>query len=246
MPGVGNDVVDLGEPENQGKSGDGRFLARVFTDQEQEMIALAARPDTLLWSLWAAKEAAYKAISGGSPDLSSVPRRYPVHLAACPTRESHEPFARRGFFAPASPQNSRCVLPGSDLQESCSNSGAEAACFLTGRVTTPRGEVAVRITLADDYVHALAREQGDDFTGIVYRVDRMDRQGDSGDASAFVRRQLVAEVSRRLGHPCTELAVRTDPPGSGVPRLFRGDRRLPVDISLSHDGRFAAFAFLIH
>ncbi|MBE0557548.1 MAG: 4'-phosphopantetheinyl transferase superfamily protein, partial [Proteobacteria bacterium] len=67
MPGVGNDVVDLNEPDNRGKSGDDRFLGRVFTAEERELIARAAAPNTLLWSLWAAKEAAYKAVSGDDP-----------------------------------------------------------------------------------------------------------------------------------------------------------------------------------
>ncbi len=74
MRGVGNDVVDLKEPDNRGKSGDERFLARVFTAQERELIAQAAAPDTLLWSFWAAKEAAYKAVSGGDPRLDYVSR----------------------------------------------------------------------------------------------------------------------------------------------------------------------------
>ena len=83
MPGVGNDVVDLKEPGNRGKSGDDRFLGRVFTAEERGLIAQAAAPDTRLWSLWAAKEAAYKAVSGGDqlsvlldpPSLPGTPRR---------------------------------------------------------------------------------------------------------------------------------------------------------------------------
>jgi len=52
LPGVGNDVVDLKDPENRGKVADDRFLARVFTAEERELIARATVPETLLWALW--------------------------------------------------------------------------------------------------------------------------------------------------------------------------------------------------
>jgi phosphopantetheinyl transferase (holo-ACP synthase) len=57
---VGNDVVDLCAPGARGKAGDRRFVERVFRPEEQRWIRDSACPDLLLWSLWAAKEAAYK------------------------------------------------------------------------------------------------------------------------------------------------------------------------------------------
>ncbi len=80
MPPVGNDVVDLKDPDNFGKSRDGRFLKRVFTPEERGRIAAAERPNALIWSLWAAKEAAYKCVSRKVPAVASAPRRYPVFL----------------------------------------------------------------------------------------------------------------------------------------------------------------------
>ena len=216
MPGVGNDVVDLKESDNRGKSGDDRFLGRVFTVEERELIAQAAAPDTLLWALWAAKEAAYKAVSGGESgsarlSLCSIPRRYPVHL----DRES---------------------VAGMNVAATGADGG------LAGRVITPGGELALRITVTDDYVHALVAGTDADFAGIIQRVDRMDEVGNPGDASAFVRGRLLAEISRRLDCSIDEITFRNDPSLSGAPRLFFRDRPLAADISLSHDGRFTAFA----
>ncbi|MHB9097527.1 MAG: 4'-phosphopantetheinyl transferase superfamily protein [Syntrophales bacterium] len=211
LPGVGNDVVDLKDPGNQGKSGDERFLARVFTARERERIAGAQSPDALLWSLWAAKEAAYKAVSGGDSSVCSIPRRYPVLL------DSGE---ASGTTAAAQGSESR----------------------LTGRVITPRGEVALRITVTDDYVHAVAVGPDADFAGIIQRVDRMDDGGNPGDASAFVRSRLLCEISRRVDCPVADLAVLKEQSGSGAPRVFLRGRPLTVNISLSHDGRFSAFA----
>ena len=75
MPGVGNDVVDLKEPENCGKYADDRFLKRVLTAEERALIAEVGPSDWLLWSFWAAKEAAYKAVSSDAPSVCSIPRR---------------------------------------------------------------------------------------------------------------------------------------------------------------------------
>ena len=82
MLSVGNDVVDLKDPESIGKSRDDRFLDRVFTVEERTLIAKSTRHDTLLWALWAAKEAAYKAVSRGDPEVCSIPRRYHVILTS--------------------------------------------------------------------------------------------------------------------------------------------------------------------
>jgi hypothetical protein len=77
---IGNDIVDLSDTDNIGKSADSRFRQRVFTSDEQERIASAADPDLMLWAIWAAKEAAYKIVN--KSDLLAVftPRRYSVFL----------------------------------------------------------------------------------------------------------------------------------------------------------------------
>jgi phosphopantetheinyl transferase (holo-ACP synthase) len=211
LPGVGNDVVDLRETENQGKSRDERFVGRVFTADERERIAGAQSPDTLLWSLWAAKEAAYKAVSGGDPSVCSIPRRYRVLLAG-----------------------------GGASGKIDAAQGSEGR--LAGRVITPRGEVALQIVVTDDYVHAVAAGSESVLAGIIQRVDCMDVVKDAGGESAFVRGQLLREIACRLECPVEDLAVLKEQSVSDAPRVFLRGMPLAADISLSHDGRFAAFA----
>ena len=215
MPDVGNDVVDLREPENRGKSRDERFLDRVFTAEERERIAGAQSPDTLLWSLWAAKEAAYKAVSGGDPSVCSIPRRY-------------------------------CVLLDDGEVSGTVDAAQGSKGRLAGRVITPRGEVALRITVTDDYVHAVAAGSESVLAGIIQRVDRMDCEEDAGGESAFVRGQLLREIACRLDCPVADLAVLKEQPGSDAPHVFLRGRPLAVNISFSHDGRFAAFALAFY
>jgi phosphopantetheinyl transferase (holo-ACP synthase) len=199
---VGNDVVDLAAPDNLGKSGDGRFLGRVFTAEERALIAGAARPDALLWAFWAAKEAAYKAVSRANPAVCSIPRQYRVVLE-----------------------------PGN---------AAGTADRLAGKVINPGGELVLRIALTADWVHALAAGSEAALDRICRRVEGPDV---AGDPSAFVREALLWEIARRLDCPVGDLSVVKDPNGPGVPRvLFRG-RLLATEVSLSHDGRFTAFAF---
>lgn len=62
-PAVGNDLVDLADPRCVGKARDERFLARVLTAGERSLVAESVDPDRVLWTLWAAKEAAFKAVS---------------------------------------------------------------------------------------------------------------------------------------------------------------------------------------
>ncbi|MBU4580919.1 MAG: 4'-phosphopantetheinyl transferase superfamily protein [Proteobacteria bacterium] len=205
MPGVGNDVVDLKDPENIEKSRNDRFLGRVFTAGEREWIASAPSPDTLLWSLWAAKEAAYKAVSRGDPAVCSIPRQYQVVLDAEDT--TRKPVRR------------------------------------TGKVITPQGKLVLEVAVSADLVHALAAGAEETLRRLCRRVKRLDGGKSAGDPSVFVRGALLREIARRLNCPVTDLSIVKNQDGLGAPRvIFRGDL-LAAEVSLSHDGRFAAFAF---
>ncbi len=78
MPHIGNDVVDLREPANAGKSQDSRFLKKILTNAEIEFVQHAENPDAALWSHWAGKETAYKVIKKSYPDAAFLPRQWQV------------------------------------------------------------------------------------------------------------------------------------------------------------------------
>lgn len=82
---IGNDIVDLNDSDATGIIDNKRFIARVFTAQEQKLIFGCGEPERILWAIWACKESAYKAmrrINAGTifchknfavdPDLSMV------------------------------------------------------------------------------------------------------------------------------------------------------------------------------
>lgn len=66
---VGNDIVDLSIADIQHKYLDKRFLIRVFSQFEQEAITQSIDKNIILWSIWAAKEAAFKALKKNVSEL---------------------------------------------------------------------------------------------------------------------------------------------------------------------------------
>jgi phosphopantetheinyl transferase (holo-ACP synthase) len=86
---IGNDIVDLDEESRDPLRDEARFCARVFADCEMAYIASAIDPTGAsarprdgrmrrLWTLWAAKEAAYKALQRHRPHAEFIPRDFLV------------------------------------------------------------------------------------------------------------------------------------------------------------------------
>ena len=72
---VGNDIVDLGFfdlPASQHV----RYLDRVCTPEETEVVRDSTEPCTCLAAIWASKEAAYKLVSNQLGRCGFVPRRF--------------------------------------------------------------------------------------------------------------------------------------------------------------------------
>ena len=79
---IGNDVVDLSDRDCADGARHPRFDARAFAPGERRRLAADPEPRILRWVLWAAKEAAYKALRRHDPGLHFHPRDFVVHLDA--------------------------------------------------------------------------------------------------------------------------------------------------------------------
>ena len=187
---VGNDVVDLTDPSVLRHHEDAGFVERVCADDERTRIATARD----LWALFAAKEAAYKAL---------------VKLGASP-----------GF-------------------------GHRSLRVAAGRASVTWRSLRLELSVGgdDDHVHAVAWSAGAAPAARVVRGDACDSE------SARARAVLRALVAERLGCEPGSLEVVREPEplawdGYGPPRLVRRGATLDVDVSLSHDGCFAAAAAL--
>jgi hypothetical protein len=77
---VGNDVVDLLDPESDARTLHPRWDARVFNSAERRQLASHAESSSLRWKLWAAKEAAYKLVRKLDARIVFSPPKFEVEL----------------------------------------------------------------------------------------------------------------------------------------------------------------------
>jgi len=172
----------------------------------------------MLWCIWAAKEAAYKAISKVQPDIPSVPRLYEVRLSL--------------------PEESQGIALIS-----------RADAGRAGEVRTPCGVVPMAIAITEDYVHCFGIRSEADAPAILRQVTLLasDTAASPEGPSQCVREKAADAIARHLNRPREEVAIRRfpTPSGLGPPLVFVRGRPSRIDISLSHDGRFAAWAMII-
>jgi len=190
---VGNDVVDLADPETLREEQHPRFDERVFRSEEKAAIEASDSPHALRWALWAAKEGAYKARKKLEPSVFFSPKEFVVELSVTP---------------------------------------AELGEVGKGSVLHRGSALDLEVTWNDEYVHAVAssdRERGARRLSEVALAAR--------EPSAAVRDLAVAAIGSTLGIDPADIEIVGRPP---VAR--HGGHDLPVDLSLSHHGRFVAFA----
>ena len=77
---IGNDVVDLSDPESSRGACHPRFDRRVFTPEELEALSTDRTDVQRRWILWSAKEAAYKAARRQCSGVAFSPARFVVNL----------------------------------------------------------------------------------------------------------------------------------------------------------------------
>ena len=88
---VGNDVVDLGDAEARLGNLHPRFVERVFVREERRRIFCSPDPKVSLWTYWAAKESAYKALKKVEREAAFAPSAWVVELGS-----RHGPGLLRG------------------------------------------------------------------------------------------------------------------------------------------------------
>lgn len=92
---VGNDVVDLQDPDARPGASHPRFDLRVFTSCERARIGAAAAAERVRWTLWAAKESAFKVARKLDDTLPFHPRRFVIQeLSGSRAEVVHEAVGR--------------------------------------------------------------------------------------------------------------------------------------------------------
>ncbi len=201
---VGNDVVDLGDPENQPDAIHPRFDQRVFSAVERSRYLTLPSMHRTRWAMWAAKESAFKVARKLDPGVRFHPREFAVRFV-------------RGRRA---------------------------------RVEHSSGAYDVWLEMRRDWIHAIATPAGRFRRCPDFRLAPVEAGIGGRDVLGFTRpwlrpgrrvRELArAAVGSRFGRDPSELEVSSE---NGIPGLRWRGRRFPVDLSLSHHGRFVACAW---
>jgi len=189
---IGNDVVDLMDPETRLRGLHPRWTERVFCPAERAALEASPSRHRLHWALWAAKESAYKARKRLQAQAVFSPREYEVELSPLPA----------------------------------TGAGGVAVGWVLHR-----GAVfALDVRLDGACVHAVATSEAG--ARVLSKV-----QSVRGEPGLAVRRLAAAGIGSALGVDPAGLRIVGRPP---VARCR--DRRIEVGVSLSHHGRFVAFA----
>ena len=194
---VGNDVVDLHDPDSLPGALHRRFDVRVFTSNEREALRGSASPHALRWALWAAKESAYKVAKKLDPAVRFLPRDFEVRRTEDASVVVHE-----------------------------------------------TGSFDLRLERTDEWVRAVATTTAANAPStqrlVCTGVQRSEVSGT--DPSRIVRELACAALGLRMDLSPGDIQIQAD---RGIPVAVWHDRRLPVDLSLSHHGRFVAWAWSV-
>ena len=121
---------------------------------------------------------------------------------------------------------------------------------ISGSVDTPYGQIYIRIFVTFYYVHCVGATAPLETTdAVVWHVDRISPDSEVSPAyeSMFVRDALKKHLSAYVDESPEDMEIRREKGTNGLnpPFVYLNGRRDEIDISLSHDGAFAAYAFTI-
>jgi len=195
---------------------------RVFTLNEQKQIfnSTSTDPDTILWTLWAGKETAYKVLCKDDPSVSSVPHLYEVRLY--PDWKSKETAG-------------------------ISSGGYQ----VDGFVDAHGSKVHIRVFIDRDYIHCIGTSDSvEALDSVVYHMDKLTpvKSPTPDYESEFVRASLKKHLASCCNARPEDIEIRRvkTSRGLGPPFIYINGLLSDVDISLSHDGPFTAYAFILN
>lgn len=242
---LGNDIVDLRDPESRPESFRPRFDERVFLLEERRAIERDRNPMARRWAHWAAKEAAFKLAKQACADFVFAPGQTRVHFEG-PVREAGSRIERQGT---------------AEWIEAVPREGLTAA--------------EVRSFETADRVHVIALPAGADWDAITFAAEPLEDPAENPSEAVrrMAIREIARSlgISRHrlsIGRAAAPAALSaaspashsasghaSDPSGpSGgdpgdpearptrIPTLEIDGAAADLSLSLSHHGRWVAFA----
>ncbi len=234
---LGNDVVDRSHHGSFGKGTDRRFLARVCAPEEEAIVLFSPDPDLALWVHWAGKEAIFKSTC---KVLGSQPPFHHALFRVSFSREALNDFTRSGVHTVGHELAGTGWYEGLRFHISVERRDryVHAISWVSGKSDTTPDLRAGCIESPED-----TRGPASGFRG---RFSPLEWECVTHRASALTRVMARKALATELGIREEALEIRCGPgvPGRRIPSVWAGGRELPVDLTLSHHGRFLSWVFL--
>ncbi len=226
---VGTDVVDLADPRTHGKAADRRFVDRVLDDVEASVLRASPAPDVELWSLWACKEAAYKTATKlrGSPPVFQ-------HAAFGVRWDGPRPTGETGT---GRVDYDRWSIPVTVLRR---RGVIQAVAYTQHQRKDVYEEIVLGLELLDD----LQTRWGQPLDQLLTHFSSREADAVRSRPSAAVRMGARADLASMMRIDESRIEIVCDPglPGRRPPRVFVDGSPADADVSLSHHGRWIAWA----
>ncbi len=211
----GNDIVDLRSLEAAGKGRDRRFVSRVLTTAEEELLAASGYSDCVLWLLWAAKEAAYKLVSRTQAGLPFIPKRFQATFPDC-----------------GSVSLSRSIFAGP-------NGCVETPCgVVTVKAELTNDYVQVISAASGAILNQVMAGKINPFD----QTDEIPVAHESELTCRFALAALAKALGTKTRS--LEIRRLATPRGPGPPVVYHENKPAAVNLSLSHHGRYVSYAYI--
>lgn len=235
---LGNDLIDLSSVFNQFKDRDESFLNRVFTREEINIIKSAQDANLTLWSIWAAKEAAFKACQKLKLELRFIPRYFSIskeHLNAFSSLSSPSRLMAKMTYLTLS-------LPITIYIECSTSQTIHSLAILSSsrKIFNDFQYVVYKTTL---------KEKPINLANIHHNLTSAELSSIKNDESLLLRWQakrfLNLYIHRKQYELLRDVFIKDEQEIFGPPYLkSKNNPLLNYQISLSHDGKWLAFALL--
>jgi phosphopantetheinyl transferase (holo-ACP synthase) len=116
--------------------------------------------------------------------------------------------------------------------------------YSDGEVIIPEtGSVFIRVFSTSEYVHCIGADSNQALDKIIFKVQAL--PDEETNPSLFSRSCLAQSIAKHFSLESRAIKIkRTKNSGElQPPLLYVGGKKTDIDISLSHDGRFVAYAF---
>lgn len=226
---LGNDVVDL--TVDKDKHLNQRFINRVLTGNERTMLAQSPDKNLFLWSLWATKEACYKACQKTDNQLLFSPSNFAFDDQSLNKLLKHD--RNQDFYGTLKHQHN--VL---QLKLCWKNKGSDDGPEHFNPDPQPTAVHATAVLCAT--TKPLNQVQ----VYIARMTQATTHKNQSTEVRKLAKKLLQSnDIKANIHRPPLQIKDYTKP---GPPMLLTNDDcELPHEISLSHDNEWLAVALLI-